>query len=248
MSKSLKNVVDPEAIIGRYGADTARWFMLSDSPPERDLEWTDAGAAGASRFVQRLWRMFEEGTEAVPPPGSEPPDGVSEGDAGALRAATHRTVAKVTADVERFRFNVAVARIHEYANTLGEAVARATPDAALAWALREALETMALLVGPMMPHLAEEAWERLGGTTLVAATPWPSHDPALAREDSVTLGIQVNGKLRGTMNVPAGLPEEELREHALAEAESQERIAKAIGGRPIRKVVVVPDRIVSLVV
>lgn len=248
MSKSLKNVVDPEAIIGRYGADTARWFMLSDSPPDRDLEWTDAGAAGASRFVQRLWRMFEEAGDALLPPGVQPPEGVDRGDAGALRATTHRTIAKVTDDVERFRFNVAVAHIHEYANTLGEAVARTSPETAFSWALREALETMALLVGPMMPHLAEAAWEQLGRTTPVVETQWPKHDPALVRKDSVTIGIQVNGKFRGTMDVPAGLSEEELRQLAFAEAEGQESIINAIGGRPIRKVVVVPDRIVSLVV
>jgi leucyl-tRNA synthetase len=173
---------------------------------------------------------------------------VDRGDAAALRAATHRTIAKVTDDVERFRFNVAVARIHEYANTLGEAVVRTNSEIAFSWALREALETMALLVGPMMPHLAEAAWERLGRTTPVVETQWPKHDPALVRKDSVTIGIQVNGKIRGTMDVPAGLPEEELREIAFSEAESQECIINAIGGRPIRKVVVVPDRIVSLVV
>ena len=245
MSKSLRNVVDPDAIIGRFGADTARWFMLSDSPPERDLEWTDSGAAGAARFVQRLWRLFEEGAETAPPPRPAKQDAAEGDGAGAqLRAATHRAIAAVTADVERFRFNVAVARIHEFAN----AIAEAREHGGLGWALREALETLALLIGPMMPHLAEEAWQRLGHDTLVAEMAWPVHDPELVRADTVRLGIQVNGKLRGAFEVPPGLTETEVRERALAEAESQSRVAAALAGRPIRKVVVVPGRIVSFVV
>ena len=246
MSKSLKNTVDPGSIIDRFGADTARWFMLSDSPPERDLEWTDAGVAGAARFVQRLWRLFEDGAALAPAAGTPPP--AEDGAAAALRAWTHRTIATVTADVERFRFNVAVARIHEYANVLGDAVAARPADAAGAWALREGLETLAQLIGPMMPHLAEEAWERLGHAGLLAEAAWPAHDPELVREDTVTVRIQVNGKLRGTMEVPAGLPEEALRERALGEVGAQQRIANAVAGKQIRKIVVVPDRIVSFVV
>ena len=259
MSKSLRNVVAPDAIVARFGADTARWYMLSDSPPERDLEWTDAGVAGAARFVQRLWRLFDEGAVRAAPPGEPAPEPEAPADAGAdaLRAATHRTIAAVTADVERFRFNVAVARMHEFAGALTDALDGACPRpqaaeggaaARRAWALREALETLALLIGPMMPHLAEEAWERLGSDGLVAHAPWPEHDPALIRADTVTLGVQVNGKLRGTLEAPQGLGEAELRERALAAARSHERIAAAIAGRPIRKVVVVPDRIVSFVV
>ncbi|MDA1132739.1 MAG: class I tRNA ligase family protein, partial [Proteobacteria bacterium] len=182
----------------------------------------------------------------APPPDTAPP--ADDGAAAALRAATHRTIASVTADVERFRFNVAVARVHEYANVLGDAVAAGPSDPAAAWALREGLETLALLIGPMMPHLAEEGWERLGGIGLLAEAAWPVHDPTRVREDTVTVRIQVNGKLRGTMDVPAGLPEASLRERALGEVDAQERIANAIAGKPIRKIVVVPDRIVSFVV
>ena len=244
MSKSLKNTVDPDSIIGEYGADTARWFMLSDSPPERDLEWTASGAAGAHRFVQRLWRLFAE-AGPLPPAGIAPPAGTGEGAAAELRAATHRTIARVTQDVERFRFNVAVARIYEFANAIGDSAGNG--DAA-AWARREALEALAKLIGPMMPHLAEEAWAGLGHKALLCETPWPEHDPALAREDVVTIGVQVNGKLRGTLEIGAGQDEATIRERALAEAKVQERIAHAIEGRTIRKVIVVPDRVVNLVV
>ncbi len=248
MSKSLKNVVDPGAIIDKYGADTARWFMLSDSPPERDLEWTDAGAAGAFRFVQRLWRLFDEGTETLPKAGTPVPQQVGAA-AAKLRALTHRTIAKMSADLEKFRFNVAVARIYEFVNGLADAVADADlkgPDGV--WARREALEALARLVAPMTPHIAEEAWARLGHRTLVTDESWPGADEGLAREDVVTLGVQVNGKLRGTLDVAVGTEEAAVRALALKEAESQERIRNALEGKPIRKVIVVKDRVVNIVV
>ena len=248
MSKSLKNVVDPDAIIGRFGADTARWFMLSDSPPERDLEWTDAGAAGAARFVQRLWRILDDGAARLPAPNSREPEGLNDGAAATLRAATHRAIAAVTRDVEGFRFNVAVARLHEFANVLAGAIARSERDSRFDWALREGLESIVLLIGPMMPHFAEEAWEHLGHKSLVATTPWPDASPDVVRVESVTVGIQVNGKLRGTMEVVVGLSAEETREAALLAAQKQERIRNAIGGRSIRKIVAVPGRIVSIVI
>ncbi|MSP20939.1 MAG: leucine--tRNA ligase [Alphaproteobacteria bacterium] len=249
MSKSLKNVVDPGGIIDKYGADTARWFMLSDSPPERDLEWTDAGAAGAFRFMQRLWRLFDEGIDALPRPGAKPPAALAP-EAARLRADTHRTIVKVTQDVERFRFNVVVARIYEFVNTLSESAgdAAARNAAGWTWARREALEALAKLVAPMIPHLAEEAWQRLGHATLVADEAWPDHDDALAREEVITLGVQVNGKLRGTIDVAPGTDEGAVRALALREADIQERIKNALEGKPIRKVIVVQDRIVNIVV
>ena len=243
MSKSKKNVVDPGAIIDRYGADTARWFMLSDSPPERDLEWSDAGVAGASRFVQRLWRLIEEGAVKLPPPGSTEPAQPFSQTASALRAATHRTIAKVTADIERLRFNVAVAKLYIFTNFVGEFPARADGPGDQ-WARREALEALIQLVAPMMPHFAEEAWVVLGQQTLLTETPWPDFDSELAQEQTITVGIQVNGKLRGTLNVAPGLGENEIQTLALA----QERVVLAIEGRPVRKVIVVPDRIVNVVV
>ena len=245
MSKSLKNVVDPSAIISKYGADTARWFMLSDSPPERDLEWTDAGAAGAFRFMQRLWRLCDAWADALPRAGSRAPAAFAEG-AMRVRRNTHRTVAKVTADVERFRFNVAVARLHEFVNELTANDAAA--DAATSWARREALEALARLIAPMTPHLAEEMWQRLGHTTLITDEVWPGHDEALARDETITVGVQVNGKLRGTLEIPVGLDDASVRVRALQEVDRQERLRSAIEGRPIRKVIVVQDRIVNIVV
>jgi leucyl-tRNA synthetase len=245
MSKSLKNVVDPGGIIDQYGADTARWFMLSDSPPERDLEWTDAGAAGAFRFLQRMWRLIDESADVLLPIGTPAPASFG-AEASRLRTATHRTIAKISSDLERFRFNVAVAGVYEFVNSVADAKSTA-PD--VLWARREALEALAKLVAPMIPHLAEEAWARLGHTTLLVDEPWPTHDESLTREDVITLAVQVNGKLRGSIeNVARGLDEGTVRALALKESEAQERIRNALEGKPIRKVIVVPDRIVNLVV
>jgi leucyl-tRNA synthetase len=240
MSKSRKNVVDPEAIIERYGADTARWFMLSDSPPERDLEWTDAGVEGARRFTQRLWRIASEALPALPPAGTPAPAGF-DARATALRRASHRAIAWVTEDIEKFRFNVAVARVYELANALGEFEAG---DAAGRWALREAIETLVLLAGPMLPHLGEELWSRLGHRRLLADTPWPEAEPALLVEDSVTVAVQVNGKLRATLELGRDLD----RAAAEAAALADERVRRAMEGRPARKLIVVPNRVVNIVV
>jgi leucyl-tRNA synthetase len=234
MSKSKRNVVDPAHIIGTYGADTARLFMLSDSPPERDLEWTEAGIDGAWRYVNRLWRLVVGAVESLPPPGAPMPE--PDEAAGKLRRQIHRTIAAVSEDLDRFHFNKAVARIRELTNALG--------DGASGWVLREGLETVVLLMAPMMPHLAEELWAELGHATLVSDTPWPAADAALLVEDSVTVAVQVNGKLRATIQLPkdadAGLAEQT----ALA----QEAVIAAMSGKPARKVVVVPNRIVNVVV
>ena len=238
MSKSRKNVVDPEDIIERYGADTARWFMLSDSPPERDLEWTEAGVEGAWRFTQRLWRLAT--AEGRPPGDSARPNLLGPA-AQALRRATHKTIRRVTEDIEGFRFNVAVARIYELANVLGEYRAS---DEGGAWAEREGLETLVQLVAPMMPHLAEELWRELGHATLLAETPWPEPEAALLVDETVTVAIQVGGKLRATLSLARDLAEAELRLAVLAE----EKVQRALDGRAIRKMIVVPNRVVNLVV
>jgi len=243
MSKSKRNTVDPGAIIGKYGADTARWFILSDNPPERDMEWTESGVAGAFRFTQRVWRLTQNALPALP--GAGAPFAEAAGPARKLRQATHRTIAAVTEALETFAFNVAVARIHEFANAIADAEAQAGADG-MGAARREALETLARLSAPMMPHLAETVYEALhpGAATLVAELPWPEPDAALLKAETVTLAVQVLGKLRATIEVPVGLAEAEI--FALAEAE--ENVQRAIGGKPVKKRIHVPGRVVNLVV
>jgi leucyl-tRNA synthetase len=241
MSKSRRNTIDPGAIIDRYGADTARWFILSDNPPDRDMEWTESGAAGAYRFTQRIFRLAEalDGARAEIPPDSFGPAGRT------LRRATHRCIAAVTEALDSFAFNVAVARLYELANAITEAE-RAAPESGLAWARREAVETLARLSSPMMPHLAEEIYLRLYPDSghLVAELTWPEADPALLVADSVTIAVQVGGKLRGTIEVAPNAPADAV----LAAAEADPNVAKALDGKRIVKRVHVPNRIVNFVV
>ncbi len=234
MSKSKKNVVDPEEIIDRYGADVARLFMLSDSPPARDLDWTEAGVEGAWRYLNRLWRLVDEAPEALVSPGTGP-------EAEALRNATHKTVDAITGDLERFHFNRAVARVRELTNALADALPAATP--AMAAAYREGIETAVRLIAPMTPHLAESCWRRLGGEGLLADQPWPTADPARLVEDIVVLPVQVNGKLRDRLEIARGSEAADVESAALALAGVQ----KQLEGRPPRRVVVVPDKIVNVV-
>lgn len=240
MSKSKKNVVAPGAIIDQFGADVARWFMLSDSPPERDLEWSEAGVDGAWRFCQRLYRMVDGALAGLPAMGAAMPTGGG-ADILKLRRAVHKAIAGVTDDVEKLHFNRAVARIYELAN---DVQGFKPTDAAGQWALREGLEALARLIGPMMPHLAEELWQKLGGRELIAVTPWLEADAALARDDVVVIALQVMGKLRGTIEVARGTTEDAVKAEALAHP----NVVRAIDGKPIRKVVVVPEKIVNVVV
>ena len=240
MSKSKRNTIDPGAIIDRYGADTARWFILSDNPPERDMEWTEAGVAGAFRFTQRVFRLTEalDGAAREPKPDSFGPA------AGTLRRVTHRSIAAVTEALESFAFNVAVARLYELANAITEAE-RTGEEPGLVWARLEAVETLARLIGPMMPHLAEEMHARLHpAAELVAELPWPAADPALLAADSVTIAVQVMGKLRGTIEVPPDSPADAVLEAAAAEP----NVARAIEGKRVVKRIHVPNRIVNFVV
>ncbi len=239
MSKSKKNVVDPAGIIETYGADTARLFMLSDSPPERDLDWTEAGIDGAFRYLNRLWRMVSAALPALPARGAPAPQAFGSV-AEKARRQTHKTVALVGDDLERFHFNKAVARIRELTNTLAELPAG---ELGAAWALREGLETVVRLIGPMMPHLGEELWSQLGHATLLVDTPWPQVDPALLVEDSVTVAVQVNGKLRGTIELPKDANAKDAEDAALAVP----AVAAVLAGKPPRKVIVVPNRIVNVV-
>ena len=223
MSKSKKNVVDPDTIVARYGADAVRWFMLSDSPPERDLPWSEAGIEGCWRFVQRLWRLFGQYDDATA------------GEDKNLKRKQHQIVAAVAQDVEALAFNKAVARIYE----LTSAVEKATPSAARS----EAIRTLALLAAPMMPHLAEEAWAAMGHKSMIAEADWPAVDPALLVEDEVTIALQHMGKLRDTITAPKGASKDDLEALALA----SEKLQRSIDGAAIKKVIVVPDRLVNVV-
>ena len=240
MSKSRKNVVDPESIIDGYGADTARLFMLSDSPPDRDLDWTDAGIEGAWRYLNRLWRLAHEPKVAIAPLGAAPSKELSAKAAAVFRAA-HKTIAGVSDDLDRFHFNKAIARVRELTNLLESLDPR---DAGAGWVMRFGLETAVRLFGPMMPHLADEMWHSLGHQGFLADEPWPEPDPAQLVEETVTIAVQVNGKLRGTLD----LPKDSDRETAEAAALGLDNVAAAIAGKPVRKVIVVPNRIVNVVV
>ncbi len=223
MSKSKKNVVDPDTIIDTYGADAVRWFMLSDSPPERDLPWSEAGIEGCSRFVHRLWRLFGAFDAGV------------QGADQTLDRHVCKTVQAVADDIESLGFNKAVARIYE----LTGAVEKAKPSASRSAAIR----TLVQLVAPMMPHLAEEAWAALGESGLVADADWPKVDPALLVDDEVTIAVQHKGKLRDTLTAPKGASKEDLEAMALA----SEKVQRSLDGAEVRKVIVVPDRLVNIV-
>ncbi|HEV3161159.1 MAG TPA: leucine--tRNA ligase [Xanthobacteraceae bacterium] len=268
MSKSKRNTVDPDDIIETYGADVARWFMLSDSPPERDVEWTERGVRGAWRFAQRLWRLIGEAAELAKGAPAERPARFSD-QALALRKAAHRALSRVTDDMEKLHFNVCVAHIYEFANALNtiigdigveeaqagaansaQILARdkaqetsvAPPD--LRWALREAVNILVRLFHPMMPHLAEECWAQLGHDKLVAQAPWPELERALLIEDTLTLPVQINGKKRADVTVPRDAGNAEIEAAVLV----LDAVKKALEGKRPKKVIIVPGRIVNVVV
>ncbi len=220
-----------EAIIADYGADTIRWFMLSDTPPERDIEWTAEGADACWKFVQRVWRLVSEAEDlgAI--------DAKAEGGSD-LRRATHRAIAAVTEDLAALRFNRAVAQIYTLTNAISSA------QTAPAAERREALETLVKLIGPMMPHLPESSWEALGHNPFLAAAPWPKAETALVAAESVTIAVQVNGKLRGTIDVAPNEDKAVVEAAALA----VETVKRAMEGKTPKKVIVVPNRIVNIVV
>ncbi len=243
MSKSKKNTVDPDDIIAAYGADTARWFMLSDSPPERDVIWTDEGVQGAWRFIQRVWRITQEvaSLEAGSGDGPSPV-------ARALRKAAHHAIAAVSDDIEKLRFNRCVAQIYELANAIQSAINNATESGDgsvdVVDALREANAILIQLLAPMMPHLAESCWEALGRKELVATAPWPVHDPAMLVEDEITLPVQVNGKRRADITVARDADRATIEQAALAE----DGVKRAIGDAAVKKIIIVPQRIVNVVI
>ncbi|HEY2757679.1 MAG TPA: leucine--tRNA ligase, partial [Pseudolabrys sp.] len=242
MSKSKKNTVDPDDIIAAYGADTARWFMLSDSPPDRDVIWTEEGVQGAWRFVQRLWRLVGEITNVTGPvtrPTAFGPDALN------IRKAAHRALANVSDDIGRLRFNRCVAHIYEFANALSDAIGavETVPADDLAWALREAGDILVRLFHPMMPHLAEECWAALGHKSLVATESWPEIEPGLLVENTITLPVQINGRKRADVTVPRDAGTAEIEAAVLA----LDTVQKALEGKIPKKVIVVPQRIVNVV-
>jgi len=239
MSKSKKNVVPPARIIESYGADTARLFMLSDSPPERDLEWSEAGVDGAWRYINRLWRMVSEPRLPLPALGMPLPIVLGER-AQATRKITHKTLAEIAQDFERFHFNKAVARARELSNALDALDHAETGED---WVLREGLEVLARIIGPMLPHIAEAMWAELGHAEPLCNTPWPKADPALLVDDTVTIAVQVNGKLRATLTLARDLSTEEVKQQALQDA----AIIRTLDGAVPKKVIVVPNKIVNIV-
>jgi leucyl-tRNA synthetase len=222
MSKSKKNTVDPEPMFDHYGADAVRWFMLSDSPPERDLPWSESGIEGTWRFVQRLWRLFSD----IPP---------RHGEDLSIDRALHRAIAGIGADIDGLGFNKAVAKVHELANVIEKAKPSASRDTAI--------DTLIRLIAPMLPHLAEEAWAARGYAGLVADASWPEADPALLVEDTVTIALQVNGKLRDTITVAKGTDKAEMERLAVTNT----KVLTILAGAAPKKVIVVPDRLVNLV-
>ncbi|MEM9600476.1 MAG: class I tRNA ligase family protein, partial [Pseudomonadota bacterium] len=235
MSKSKKNTVDPNDIIETYGADVARWFVLSDSPPERDVEWSEDGVRGAWNFQKKLWRIVEKTDASELSPTMSDPDAT--GDALALRRAAHKALDKITAGIEAFRFNTSVAQIYELTNALSRYDGQ---DAVR----MEALGILVRSIAPFMPHLAEECWETLGGDGLCTTASWPQVDPAMLVEDEIILPVQVNGKRRGEISVPADLTKDAVEALALSEP----NVVRTIEGLTVRKVIVVPGRIVNIVV
>jgi leucyl-tRNA synthetase len=241
VSKSKRNGINLQTYVNEYGADVLRWFVLSDSPPERDVEWTASGVEGSWRFMQRVWSLVDAHGAAAPKPSDTAPAEAGAGEALALRQLAHRTVAAVTEGIESFRFNSSVARCYELVNAIAKT--REAKDAGVIWARGEALRIITQVLQPFVPHLAEECWAALGQDGLVSAAAWPAADPVLTAADTVTLPIQVNGKKRGEVAAPKGAPEADVRALALAHP----AVAQFLEGQSIRKVIVVPDRIVNIV-
>jgi len=242
MSKSKKNVVDPDDILSSYGADTARWFMLSDSPPERDVIWSEGGVTGAHRFVQRIWRLVAGAAGEL---RDIAPQATYSGAAGEISKAAHRTLRAVTDDIEKLTFNRAVARLYEFVNVLSPALqAGGRADADMKAALRQALDFLIAMIAPMMPHLAEECHAALGGKKLVANSPWPVFDAALIIDHDVTIPVQINGKKRGDLTITRDADQTMIEKAVL----SLDFVAVQLDGKVPRKIIVVPQRIVNVVI
>ncbi|UHS57762.1 leucine--tRNA ligase [Agrobacterium vaccinii] len=244
MSKSKKNVVDPDDIIASYGADTARFFVLSDSPPDRDVIWSEAGVEGAHRFVQRVWRIIGEAAEELK---SVTPAPASEGEGLVVSKAAHKTLKAVQDDLDKLAFNKAIARIYELVNTLAgpfAEVASGGKSDDMKAATRDAAEILVRLIAPMTPHLAEECWTALGNEGLVAQSAWPRFVAALIEENDVVMPIQINGKKRGELTIARDADQDAVRAAVL----ELDAVKAALGGAAPKKIIVVPQRIVNIVV
>src|SRR5262245_45003701 len=239
MSKSRKNVVDPDDIIAHYGADTARLFIVSDSPPDRDIIWTEAGVAGAGRQIQRISRLIDQVVEREC--AKTDPAPVFGPEASLLRRTAHKTLNNVSQNIEGLRYNVAVAQIYELTHALAAALEKSGEG--LDWAIRETAELLVQMIGPMLPHLAEDCWERLGYNTLLSDQPWTQPEAALLVDDVITIAVQVNGKRRDELTVARTASKDEIEAAALG----LEPVVRALAGRPVKKVIVVPQRIVNVV-
>jgi len=245
MSKSTKNVVDPESLIKHYGADTARLFCLFAAPPEKDLDWSDQGVEGAFRFLNRVWRMVVDHLSLLRP--IRPFDGKFEldGHQRKLRFKTHATIKKVTGDIEdRFHFNTAISAIMELVNAIYHFDLAKVRDELTLSVIKEAIETVIILLSPIAPHITEELWEKLGSNESILKTPWPAYDDAAILEEKILIVIQVNGKLRNRIRVPVDSSNEEIKKSALSDEKTQRWIA----GKEIKKVIVVPKKLVNVVV
>ena len=245
MSKSLKNVIDPDYLIERYGADTARMFCLFAAPPERDLEWSDQGVEGSYRFIGRVWRIIQDYFDDIA--GVAPFDGATEleGELRDLRRKTHQTIKKVTGDLEdRFRFNTAISAVMELVNLLYQIKRPEKTDMVALAVVREAIEAVVVLLAPIVPHVTEELWEMLGHRNQLLATPWPVFDPVVAAAEEITVVVQINGKLRGRLTVNAEESDERIKELARAE----EKVAAALEGKTIVKEIYVPRKLVNIVI
>jgi leucyl-tRNA synthetase len=241
MSKSKGNVVDPDALIRKYGADTARLFSLFAAPPEKDLDWSDQGVDGSFRFLNRVWKLVHDKLDLVKHAGRVDISALT-AEERTLRRSVHKTIRKVTEDLdERFHFNTAIAAVMELLNTLQSTELSSPQQGAV---MKEALESLVLLLAPIVPHICEELWQRLGHAELLSSTPWPDYDPAAVVDEEVLVVVQVNGKLRSKITLPAGMDEDALKAKALAD----EKVQPFLEGLQVRKVICVPGKLVNIVV
>jgi leucyl-tRNA synthetase len=243
MSKSKKNVVDPEYLIEKYGADIARMFCLFASPPEKDLDWSDQGVEGSARFLNRVWRLFYEQHLRLQNVEPLPFGTVLEGDHKSLRQKAHKAIRKLTEDIERFHFNTAISAVMELVNEIYVSEVKDKGDEISRRVMRESLETVVVLLSPFVPHFAEELWEGLGNRESIVKTRWPDYDPEAVLEDEILIVIQVNGRLRDRMTIPASYEEGEVKAWAL----KSERIQRLVEGKEIKRVILVPKKLVNIV-